>query len=329
MQVETITTAPSLAQDAVPVLDPRLGSSPTPRSKQRLDWFNLLFISSCHALALVAVFWLIAVRTSPWTIGLGVLWFALCGLAVTGGYHRLFAHPTYRAVAPVRLFYLLFGAGAVQNSALKWSSDHRIHHSKTDRDEDPYNIRRGFWWAHMGWIFHQDSEPGVTRGVKDLAADKYVAFQDRYYIAAATIFGFLLPGALGLLWGDPIGALLVAGFLRLVIQWHATGAVNSYSHRFGSQPYSRANSARDSSLAALLTLGEGYHNFHHRFQADYRNGVRWWHFDPTKWFVWTLERLSMARDLRRTPVEAIARARAAVLAEIAAERAQSVRGPRS
>ena len=75
------------------------------------------------------------------------------------------------------------------------------------------------------------------------------------------------------------------------------------------------NSARDSSLAALITLGEGYHNFHHRFQADYRNGVRWWHFDPTKWFVWTLSLVGLTKDLRRTPREAIQRARALVRAE--------------
>ena len=123
------------------------------------DWTNILFVGSAHLIALAAVAWLVAVHASPWTILLGVLWFALCGVAVTGGYHRLFAHPTYRAAGVVRTFYLLFGAAAVQNSALKWSADHRIHHAKTDRDEDPYNIRRGFWWAHMGWIFHKDTRP--------------------------------------------------------------------------------------------------------------------------------------------------------------------------
>ena len=279
------------------------------------DWTNILFVGSAHLIALAAVAWLVAVHASPWTILLGVLWFALCGVAVTGGYHRLFAHPTYRAAGVVRTFYLLFGAAAVQNSALKWSADHRVHHAKTDRDEDPYNIRRGFWWAHMGWIFHKDTRPVDVGRVKDLAADPLVRWQDRHYILLALILGAVLPLFLGFAWGDPIGAVLVAGFLRLVVQWHATGAVNSFSHRFGTQPYSRDNSARDSSIAALLTLGEGYHNFHHRFQADYRNGVRWWHFDPTKWFVWTLSRVGLARDLRRTPREAIQRARALVRAE--------------
>jgi stearoyl-CoA desaturase (delta-9 desaturase) len=215
----------------------------------------------------------------------------------------------------VRAFYLLFGAAAVQNSALKWSADHRIHHARTDTSEDPYNIRRGFWWAHMGWVFHKDPRPVDVRRVKDLAADPLVRWQDRYYIPIAILLGAALPLAIGFAWGDPIGALLVAGFLRLVVQWHATGAVNSVTHRFGTQPYSRRNSARDSSLAALITLGEGYHNFHHRFQIDYRNGVRWWHFDPTKWFVWSLSRVGLARDLRRTPPEEIRRARALVLAE--------------
>jgi len=279
------------------------------------DWTNILFLSLAHLMALAAIAWLVLVETSPWTLGLGLAWFALCGVSITGGYHRLFAHPTYRASRIVRAFYLLFGAAAVQNSALKWSSDHRVHHGKTDREEDPYNIRRGFWWAHIGWVFFKDGDGKAVRGVRDLAADPLVAWQDRSYVPLAFLMCGIVPLLLGLLWRDPIGALLVAGFLRLVLQWHATFAVNSFAHCIGSRPYSRTNSARDSSITALLTLGEGYHNFHHRFQADYRNGVRWFHFDPTKWFVWSLARVGLARDLRRTSPETIRRARAEVLEE--------------
>jgi stearoyl-CoA desaturase (delta-9 desaturase) len=97
--------------------------------------------------------------------------------------------------------------------------------------------------------------------------------------------------------------------LRLVIQWHATFSINSLAHQLGSQPYSRSTSARDSWVTALVTFGEGYHNFHHRFQGDYRNGVRWFHFDPTKWWVWALSKIGLAWDLRRMPREAIQRAR--------------------
>jgi stearoyl-CoA desaturase (delta-9 desaturase) len=189
-----------------------------------------------------------------------------------------------------------------------------VHHSRTDGDEDPYNIRRGFWWAHIGWVLFEDPKAVDRNSVKDLAADPLILWQERHYVLLAAVFTGLLPLALGFLWGDPIGALLVAGFLRLVLQWHATFAVNSVAHLIGYQPYSTANSARDSGWTALLTLGEGYHNFHHRFQSDYRNGVRWFHFDPTKWFVWTLSKVGLARDLKRVSPELIARARETAVA---------------
>ena len=277
-----------------------------------IDWRNVTVIGAAHLLALSSIAWLTIVQCSPWTIALGIAWLLLCGFAVTGGYHRLFAHPTYRAAAAVRAVYLLFGAAAVQNSALKWAADHRLHHAKTDHAEDPYNIRRGFWWAHMGWVFHKDVTPIDVARVKDLSADPLLRWQDRHYVLIAVLVGFVVPGLLGLAWGDPIGAMLVAGCLRVVVQWHTTGAVNSFAHRFGSRPHSLATSARDSAWTALFTFGEGYHNFHHRFQLDYRNGARWWQFDPTKWLVWTLARVGLARDLRRTPVEVLARARAQV-----------------
>jgi stearoyl-CoA desaturase (delta-9 desaturase) len=103
--------------------------------------------------------------------------------------------------------------------------------------------------------------------------------------------------------------LLVVGFLRLAFQWHMTFCVNSVAHCLGRRPYSNKTSARDSFVTAILTLGEGYHNFHHHFPRDYRNGHRWYHFDPTKWTVFVLSKLGLARALKRTPVAAIREAR--------------------
>ena len=137
--------------------------------------------------------------------------------------------------------------------------------------------------------------------VADLQQDPMVRFQHRHYLALALVFGALLPMAIGTLWGDPWGALLVAGFLRLCIQWHATFCINSLTHMFGSQPYSKRVSARDSFWIALLTFGEGYHNYHHEFQHDYRNGVKPWQWDPSKWTIWTLSKLGLADSLRRVP----------------------------
>ncbi|MHC4449475.1 MAG: acyl-CoA desaturase [Planctomycetota bacterium] len=276
---------------------------------RKLNYTNTLFLATAHLIAAGSVVYMVLVHFSWWTVGLALFWGLLCGLAITGGYHRLFAHPTYKTAWPIRLFYLLFGAASIQNSALKWSADHREHHAETDHDRDPYNAQKGFWWSHIGWVLFQRENAVAYRRVRDLVRDPLVRFQHRYYVGIALVVGAALPFALGLLWGDPFGALLCAGFLRLVIQWHATFSINSLAHQLGSQPYSRSTSARDSWVTALVTFGEGYHNFHHRFQGDYRNGVRWFHFDPTKWWVWALSKIGLAWDLRRMPREAIQRAR--------------------
>ena len=275
------------------------------RPVRKLDWINILFLSGVHVLGVWGIYHMAAVQFSWWTLGLGLLWFAFCGLSITGGYHRLFSHPSYKAAWPLRLFYACFGAASVQNSAIKWSSDHRRHHNGVDTFADPYNIREGFWWAHIGWVLHQLAEPRVLDNVADLVKDPILRFQHRVSMPMALVFGALLPLGLGFLWGDPIGALLVAGFTRLMFQYHATFAVNSVAHYIGTRPYSDATSARDSFITAIITLGEGYHNFHHSFSLDYRNGVRWWQLDPTKWFVWTMSKVGVTRDLRRVSRERI------------------------
>jgi stearoyl-CoA desaturase (delta-9 desaturase) len=274
------------------------------RPKRKLDWTNTLFLVGVHVLGLFGLYWMAFVHFSLWTLALGLLWFAFCGVSITGGYHRLFSHPTYKATWPLRLFYLLFGAASVQNSALKWSADHRTHHGNVDTEADPYNINQGFWWAHIGWVLFQTGGQPLDN-VGDLKRDPLVRFQHTYYVPLAIVFGALLPIGLGFLWGDPIGALLVAGCTRLMFQYHATFAVNSFAHYSGTQPYSTKTSARDSFITAILTLGEGYHNFHHSFQMDYRNGVRWWQLDPTKWLVWSLSKCGVTKDLRRVPTERI------------------------
>lgn len=233
-------------------------------------------------------------------------------LATTGGYHRLFAHRAYRASWPVRLFYLLFGAASGQASVLRWASDHRLHHARVDTDRDPYSIRKGFWWAHIGWLFFRfDSDPKLVR---DLQADPIVRLQHRFYLPLLIAMGFGVPMLLAWTWGDAVGGLLLAGFARLMVQYQATFCINSLAHTIGTRPYSTEVSARDSVWTAIVTLGEGYHNYHHRFPGDYRNGIRFFHFDPTKWWVWLLSKVGLASGLRRAPETAIRAAREKVLA---------------
>ena len=275
---------------------------------RKLDWTNTAVLAGAHLLAVAAIVWM--VHAFRWqTLVLGILWFWLCGVSITGGYHRLFAHPTYRCSWPLKLFYLLFGAASVQNSALKWSSDHRRHHAHTDEESDPYNIRKGFWWAHVGWVLVKEPAPPDFENVKDLQADPLLRFQHRFYVPLALLAGWGLPCAIAALWGDALGGLLVAGFLRLSFQYHATFSVNSVAHTLGSRPYARLTTAGDSFVTAIVTLGEGYHNFHHRFPMDYRNGVRFYHFDPTKWWVWSFSLVGLVRNIQRTPLQQILEAR--------------------
>ncbi len=231
------------------------------------------------------------------------------GLSITAGYHRLWAHKSYEARLPIRLLFALGGALALQNSIIVWCSNHRRHHRYVDDpDQDPYAATRGFWFSHIGWMLKDRPATEVDENnIKDLLKDSLVNWQHRYYWWLS--FGLNVPLTLflGYLTGDAIGGLLLLGFTRLVICHHATFFINSLTHLWGSQPYSEENTARDNSFIALLTYGEGYHNFHHAFQWDYRNGLRWYQFDPTKWLISLLSGLSLTSNLKRTPPEQIER----------------------
>lgn len=245
---------------------------------------------------------------SAFALVLTFLWTAFTILAISAGYHRLFAHRTYEAHPVVRLVLLAFGAASFQNSAIKWSSDHRRHHSRVDTDLDPYNVREGFWYAHIGWVLRQ-SDPGIVpTPVKDLQRDPLCVWQARHYPLIGAVVGLVVPTLMGFAFGDPWGGFILAGVLRLVLVYHTTFSINSFAHIVGTQPYSDRDSSRDSFLIALISGGEGYHNFHHTFPADYRNGGLPHQFDPSKWLIRTLEAVGFARNLRRTPRPAILRA---------------------
>lgn len=234
-----------------------------------------------------------------------LLYISATSLSVTAGYHRLFAHGAYECRRAVKVFYLLFGAAAFQHSVLSWASDHRRHHQHIDRDGDPYNIRRGFLWAHIGWLLDNEHKAARFANVSDLRADPLIRLQHRFYVPLAMVMGFGVPFGLGYALGHPWGCLLWAGVFRTVVGHHTTFLVNSLAHTLGKRPYTLAVSARDSFVTSLLTFGEGYHNFHHRFATDYRNGVRRYQWDPTKWLIRAMAAIGWAWDLGRAPRESI------------------------
>jgi len=284
---------------------------------QRINWMTSSFLMGTLALTLTAV------PLYLWRFGLDwfqvSLFFALAaatGFSITLGYHRLFTHMTFQASWPIRLFTLLFGAAAFENSVVMWASEHRRHHKFVDHDhEDPYSISKGFWYAHIGSLLYTVKPDPPFDNVADLQKDPLVRWQHRYIHLLAVMMSFVLPTLLGAIWDGWIGALgafLIAGVARVVVVQHGTFLINSACHVMGRQPYSRKCSARDSWFLALFTLGEGYHNYHHEFQYDYRNGVRPWQVDPTKWVIWSLSKLGLARNLRRASPEKIREAQAQV-----------------
>jgi stearoyl-CoA desaturase (delta-9 desaturase) len=232
------------------------------------------------------------------------------GMSICAGYHRFFSHKSYEASPIVQVFFAIFGAMAAQNSILWWSSSHRVHHKHVDEDWDPYNIKRGFWWAHIFWIFYRNDERDDTfANAKDLKANPIVMWQHRWHKVILIAGGFGLPTLIGAAFGDPIAGLLWGGFTRIAIIHHTTFFVNSLAHFIGKPIYNAEVSARDNWMVALLTLGEGYHSFHHRFPADFRNAIHWYQWDPAKWFIGILRSTGLAKSLVATPPPQIEQAR--------------------
>jgi stearoyl-CoA desaturase (delta-9 desaturase) len=285
----------------------------SPSTTHRIDWPVLLFAIGSPLVAVAgSVWWFASGHFHAGTIVLGCVMAIATGLGITGAYHRLYSHRSFETVWPVRLLLLLMGGAAMEESALKWSYDHRRHHRNVDQSDDPYGIQRGFWYAHFLWMFHKREMCAEHAWPADLWKDPLVRFQHRYYLWTAIPVSFLLPMAIASLWGDAWGGLFVAGWARVVINHHLTFMINSVCHSIGSQPYSDRHSARDNWLTAFFTYGEGFHNFHHEFSADYRNGHRAHHYDPTKWMIAGLEKLRLASNLRRSRWEVIASKRIAM-----------------
>lgn len=276
----------------------------------RVNWVTSIFLIVTAFLALTAVPWFVYKHGLDWFyFGWFFFYFVMTGLSITLGFHRYCSHKAFKASLPVRLMILLFGSAAFQNSALDWSSDHRRHHKHVDHDEDdPYSISKGFFYAHIGWMLFKLKPQPPMDNVADLRKDPILMFQHRHNNLIGVIVGFLIPTLLGYWhqgWIGALGGLLIIGVARIVLVQQSTFCINSVAHSLGKRPYSTKCSARDSAWLAFLTFGEGYHNFHHEFQHDYRNGVKPWHFDPTKWSIWFLNKIGLASDLRRVSDEKI------------------------
>lgn len=259
------------------------------------NWDTFSFIFGYHLLVAALLPFFIGVFT--W----GAAWFFLItfivgGLSITAGYHRLFSHRAYSAHPAYEWVVLVTSTLGLQWSALMWSHDHRLHHNHVDGEKDPYSIHKGFWYAHVLWLFdyRRDFQAGL---VGDLLKNPRVMFQDRYYLPLALVVNAAVFG-IGCFFMHPLASFYAGVVFRIFAIHHCTWFINSLAHTWGAKTYARELSAVDNAVMALLTFGEGYHNYHHVFAGDYRNGIRWYHFDPTKWLVWTASKAGVANGLR-------------------------------
>ena len=266
-----------------------------------INWIPAVVLVSTPLLALILVPWYL--WTQPFNASVWWLFafmMAWTGLSITAGYHRLLSHRAYTAHPMVKYFLLLGATFAVQSSAFDWCSGHRTHHRHVDDEhKDPYSARRGFWFSHIGWMLkNYPSGQFDYKNIPDLLKDPILQIQHKYYGIWVLLTNIGIMTLMGWLIGDIAGTLIIAGLLRLVLTHHFTFFINSLCHMFGSRPYTDSNTARDNFVLAIFTWGEGYHNYHHYFQYDYRNGVKWWQYDPTKWLILALSKVGLANDLR-------------------------------
>lgn len=224
---------------------------------------------------------------------------------ITGGYHRYFAHKSYKTSRAFQFVLAFLGASATQKGPLWWSGTHRRHHAFTDREGDPHSPREGFWYAHQGWVFDPDWGGTPRELIRDFARYPELEWLNRWHLVAPLALAALcyaVGGFAGLVWGYSVSTVLL---------WHATYSVNSFAHLFGTRRYDTADTSRNNPVVALLTFGEGWHNNHHAYQASARNGFRWWELDVTYYVLRALAAVGLVWELREPPASVLAAGSAA------------------
>lgn len=250
-------------------------------------------------------FWGVQIAAVVGVIVLGWSWsglalalalYAVRMFGLTAGYHRYFAHRSYKTSRFFQFLLALLGTTATQKGPLWWAGHHRSHHKYSDQPRDPHSVKqRGFFWAHIGWILVKRFVPTDYARIKDFAAYPELRWLNKWHllppIALATTL-YLVAGWWGLVWGF---------FVSNTLLWHGTFSVNSLAHLFGRRAYQTDDNSRNSFLIAIFTLGEGWHNNHHYYQASERQGFYWWQLDISHCVLRVLSWMRIVRDLNEPP----------------------------
>ena len=268
-------------------------------------WSRVWWLLLVHTLGLVAApLYLTLVCFNGATAGMAAALFLLCHLSISVEVHRRACHKAFEARATWRWFWAVLFSGTLQNSIIWWATMHRRHHAYEDTELDPYTVHHGKWWAHMLWLLRDSDafyDERAAVKTQDLSYDSVLLFQERFKYPLGILMGLGLPTALGAVWGDPLGGLLVGGFTRLVVQYHATWSINSVAHFMGPWRYHPRKTARVCYWVLVCTVGEWNHQGHHLHPTDYRLGnCRWYDVDPGKWLIWLCSQVGITRRLRKS-----------------------------
>ncbi len=279
-----------------------------------VDWVRCIPFISMH-LACLAVFW---VGWSKIAIGVAIGLYAVRMFAITGFYHRYFAHRTFRTSRFAQFLFALLGASSVQRGPLWWAAHHRHHHLHSDLPQDLHSPRLyGFWWSHMGWITSRRNFATQYDRIPDLAKFPELVFLNRYDVLVPFLLGLsLFIGGWGLgrffpgLGTSGMQMLVWGFFISTVALFHATCTINSLSHVLGTQRFRTTDDSKNNFFLALLTFGEGWHNNHHHYQAATRQGIYWWELDFTYYALKIMSWFGIVWDLSPVPVHVYEKARA-------------------
>ncbi|MDE2449853.1 MAG: acyl-CoA desaturase [Gammaproteobacteria bacterium] len=284
-----------------------------PARGDRIDWLRAAPFIALHA-ACLAVLW---VGVSGVALGVAAALYAVRMFALTGFYHRYFAHRTFRTSRATQLTFAVIGASCVQRGPLWWAAHHRRHHQSADTPNDPHSPAvHGFLWSHMGWFLTPNGFRTDWKRIPDLARYPELRWLDRFDVLIPVLLAVALY-ALGTILRDLApqlgtsgGQLVVWGFcISTVVLFHATVTINSLAHRYGSRRFPTPDDSRNNLWLALLTFGEGWHNNHHFFPGCARQGFRWWEVDLTYYGLKLLATAGLVRGLKPVPARVIARVR--------------------
>jgi len=269
------------------------------------NWPMIVYLILVHVtgflglLSLTSVHW----QTLVWAI----FCYVCSGIGITGGAHRLWAHRSYSAHWSVRVILMLGNSMASQGSIWHWSRDHRTHHKYSETPGDPHNATRGFFYSHVGWLLVKKDQSVIEAGRKipmdDLAADPVVMFQKKLDPWWNLFWCFAFPAIVPpYFWGESMYlAFLVASAFRYTCVLHATWTVNSIAHSFGYRPYDPTINPAQNFWVATWALGEGWHNWHHKYPYDYATSEYGClkNLNPTKLFIDTFAFFGLVWDRRR------------------------------